>query len=400
MSIFRLNYLLMQRFVFAFSLVLISFFTLSQDISLSDEADISIITCGPDPNELYSAFGHSAVRVTDPVNRIDYAFNYGVFDFDQPNFYLNFARGRNYYMLAVYQYQDFEWAYKRDGRFIHEQVLQLTPAQKAKVFNFLMWNAQPENRTYRYDYYHDNCATRIRDILVDQLGDGLIVDSTFFEPVHSFRQKTGEYLDPIPWGDLGIDICLGLPIDRTMYANEYMFLPDYIEAFVDNMKVKSDSGWVELVKEKRINNEATVEAWDSPIHPWVAFSFLLVIIVVISMYDWKQKKLSRWFDVIVFTTAGLIGLLLFVLWLFTDHHDAARNFNLLWAFPLHFFAGLLLLRKRTHNLLSTYFLFCSILLAATLLFWWAIPQQLNVFLTPVVIGLTIRCLINWKLLRR
>mgnify|MGYP001412066304 CR=1 FL=1 len=109
----------MQRFVFAFGLVLISFFTLGQDISLSEEAEISIITCGPDPNELYSAFGHSAVRVIDPVNRIDYAFNYGVFDFDQPNFYLNFARGRNYYMLAVYQYQDFEWAYKRDGRFIH-----------------------------------------------------------------------------------------------------------------------------------------------------------------------------------------------------------------------------------------------------------------------------------------
>lgn len=398
MSIFRLNYLLMQRFVFAFSLVLISFFTLSQDISLSDEADISIITCGPDPNELYSAFGHSAVRVTDPVNRIDYAFNYGVFDFDQPNFYLNFARGRNYYMLAVYQYQDFEWAYKRDGRFIHEQVLQLTPAQKAKVFNFLMWNAQPENRTYRYDYYHDNCATRIRDILVDQLGDDLIVDSTFFEPVHSFRQKTGEYLDPIPWGDLGIDICLGLPIDRTMYANEYMFLPDYIEAFVDNMKIKADSGWVDLVKEKRINNEATVEAWDSPIHPWVAFSFLLVIIVVISMYDWKQKKLSRWFDVIVFTAAGLIGLLLFVLWLFTDHHDAARNFNLLWAFPLHFFAGLLLLRNRTHRLLRSYFLLCTVILSITIVFWWALPQQLNVYLIPIAMGLTIRCFINWKLL--
>lgn len=400
MSIFRLNYLLMQRFVFVFGLVLISFFTLGQGISLSDEAEISIITCGPDPNELYSAFGHSAVRVIDPVNRIDYAFNYGVFDFDQPNFYLNFARGRNYYMLAVYQYQDFEWAYKRDGRFIHEQVLQLTPDQKAKFFNFLMWNAQPENRTYRYDYYHDNCATRIRDILVDQLGDDLIVDSSFFEPVHSFRQKTGEYLDPLPWGDLGIDICLGLPIDRTMYATEYMFLPDYIEAFVDKMKVKADSGWVDLVKEKRITHTATVEARNSIIHPWIAFFVFLFAIAGISVMDWKRKKLSRWFDVFLFTTVGLIGLLLFVLWLFTDHYDAARNFNLLWAFPLHFFAGLLLLSKRTYNLLSSYFLFCAILLAATLVFWWAIPQQLNVYLTPVVIGLAIRCLINWKLLHR
>lgn len=400
MSIFRLNYLLMQRFVFALGLVLISFFTLSQDISLSDQAEISIITCGPDPNELYSAFGHSAVRVTDPVNRIDYAFNYGVFDFDQPNFYLNFARGRNYYMLAVYQYQDFEWAYKRDGRFIHEQILQLTPAQKAKVFNFLMWNAQPENRTYRYDYYHDNCATRIRDILVDQLGDDLIVDSTFFESVHSFRQKTGEYLDPLPWGDLGIDICLGLPIDRTMYAHEYMFLPDYVERFVDHMKIKSDSSITPLVKETRIANTQTTEARSSSVHPWVAFLIFLVIITSFSVFDWKRKHLSRWLDVFLFGIAGLIGILLLTLWLFTDHHDAARNFNLLWAFPLHFFAGLLLLNKRAYSMLRGYFLFCAILLAVTLLFWWAIPQQLNVYLIPVVIGLIFRCLINWKLLHR
>ncbi|MBX2894891.1 MAG: DUF4105 domain-containing protein [Cyclobacteriaceae bacterium] len=368
----------------------------AQMLPLSDKAEISIITCGPDPNELYSAFGHSAIRVNDPVNEIDYAFNYGVFDFDQPNFYLNFARGRNYYMLAVYKYEHFEWAYKRDGRFIHEQVLQLTPQQRDKIYSFLHWNAQPENRTYRYDYYHDNCATRIRDILVNQLASDLKIDSTFFNATHSFRQKTDEYLNPLPWGDLGIDICLGLPIDRTMFATEYMFLPDYIELFVDRMQVKSDSGWVALVKEKRIN-AATVEPWSSLVHPWVAFTFLLTIITLISVFDWRRKRLSRWFDVTLFGLTGLIGLLLFVLWLFTDHHDAARNLNLLWAFPLHFFASLMLFSKHK-NLLSKYFLFCLIILAFTLVFWWVLPQDLNLYLIPVAAGLAIRCLLNWKLL--
>lgn len=388
----------MPRIVFVLALFLFSFSTFSQAPLLSDQAEISIITCGPDPNELYSAFGHSAVRVNDPVNGIDYAFNYGVFDFDQPNFYLNFARGRNYYMLAVYNYENFEWAYKRDGRFIHEQVLQLTASQRDKIYNFLLWNAQPENRTYRYDYYHDNCATRIRDILVEQLGDDLTVDSTFFEATHSFRQKTDEYLDPLPWGDLGIDICLGLPIDRTMYPSEYVFLPDYLESFVDHMQVKSDSGLVALVKEKKIGNTQTVVGWASLIHPWVGFSGLLVLIVLISFFDWRRKKLSRWFDVMLFSITGLIGILLFVLWLFTDHHDAARNFNLLWAFPLHFFAAILLFSKRTKNLLSNYFLVCVVILAGTLAFWWALPQELNVYLIPVVIGLGIRCVVNWKLL--
>lgn len=387
----------MHRQVSFLGLFFISLFSFGQEISLSEKAEISIITCGPDLNELYSAFGHSAVRVTDSVNGIDYAFNYGVFDFDQPNFYLNFARGRNYYMLAVYNYSDFERAYKRDGRFIHEQVLQLTTAQRTKIFKFLMWNAQPENRTYRYDYYHDNCATRIRDILVNELGDELFIDSLFFQPVHSFRQKTDEYLDPLPWGDLGIDICLGLPIDRTMYASEYMFLPDYIEAFVDKMKVKSDSGWVALVKEKRIGNVQTVEGCDSLIHPWIGFSGLLVVIGLISFFDWRRKKLSHWFDVTLFGLTGLIGLLLFVLWLFTDHHDAARNFNLLWAFPFHLIASIMFFSKRSKNLLSRYFLFCAIILLCTLVFWWALPQELNVYLIPVVIGLGIRCVVNWKL---
>lgn len=388
----------MPQIVLVLAFFLFSCNLYCQQLSLSDKAEISIITCGPDPNELYSAFGHSAVRVTDPVNGIDYAFNYGVFDFDQPNFYLNFARGRNYYMLAVYNYENFEWAYKRDGRFIHEQVLQLTSTQRDKIYNFLLWNAQPENRTYRYDYYHDNCATRIRDILVEQLGDDLTVDSTFFEATHSFRQKTDEYLDPLPWGDLGIDICLGLPIDRTMYPSEYVFLPDYLESFVDHMQVKSDSGRVTLVKEKILSNPQTVEGWNSLIHPWVGFSALLLIIVLISLFDWKRKKLSHWFDVTIFSITGLIGILLFVLWLFTDHHDAARNFNLLWAFPLHFFAAILLLSKRTKNLLSNYFLVCVAILTGTLLFWWALPQELNVYLIPIAMGLCIRSAMNWKLL--
>ncbi|MCW5910170.1 MAG: DUF4105 domain-containing protein [Cyclobacteriaceae bacterium] len=387
----------MQRIVPVIVLFLLSFSLRGQELSLSGQAEISIITCGPDPNEVYSAFGHSAVRIIDPANGIDYAFNYGVFDFDQPNFYLNFARGRNYYMLAVYKYENFEWAYKRDGRFIHEQVLQLTPAQRDRIYNFLMWNAQPENRTYRYDYYHDNCATRIRDVVISQLGEDLIIDSTFLKPEHSFRQKTGEYLEHLPWGDLGIDICLGLPIDRTMYASEYMFLPDYLESFVDHMKIKSDSSIVPLVKEKRAGNTQTAEARDSLIHPWVAFGALLILTLLISFYDWKRKNLSRWFDVVLFGIVGLIGILLFTLWLFTDHHDAAKNFNLLWAMPLHFFAALFLFKKQPPQWLQKYFLFTAALNVMVILFWWFLPQTINPFLLPVMLALAIR---GWMLAKR
>lgn len=380
-------------------LILIGLYSTAQPLRLSENAEISVITCGPGNREVYSAFGHSAIRVADPDSGIDYAFNYGVFDFDKPNFYLNFARGRNYYMLAVYDYENFEWPYVRDKRFVHEQVLELTQSQKEKIFSYLLWNARPENRTYRYDYYHDNCATKIRDVLIQQLGDDLQVDSTFFNPAHSFREKTDEYLDQLPWGDLGIDICLGLPIDRKMNRNEYMFLPDYIESFVDHMKIKSDSGRVSLVKKKNsINPDTQEKSKVAFVHPWIAFAILLLGAVLLSWRDWSRKKLSRWLDVILFTVVGLIGILLTTLWLFTDHYDAARNFNLLWAFPIHFFAGAFLIKKRFSLYVAKYFQFISLVLAATLLFWWLLPQELNVFLVPVVIALAIRAFLVSKLL--
>ncbi len=368
---------------------------------LSEKAEISIITCGPGYQEVYSAFGHSAIRVVDPEFGFDYAFNYGVFDFDKPNFYLNFAKGRNYYLLAVYDYENFEWPYVRDNRSVHEQVLNLTLSQKEKIFSFLLWNAKPENRTYRYDYYQDNCATKIRDVLVEQLGSDITIDSSFLTPTHSFRQKTDEHLDQLPWGDLGIDICLGLPIDRTMSAREYMFLPEYIESFVDHTSIKSDSLTLPLVKEKRIINQDTQEKSKVAfVHPWIAGGCMLIIIVLLSLYDWKRKKLSRWLDIILFSVVGLIGILLTTLWLFTDHHDAARNFNLFWAFPLHFFAGVFLVKKRWILYLGKYYQITWIVLIATLLFWWLLPQQLNVFLIPVVVALAVRAFLISRLLTK
>ena len=131
----------------------------SQPKELSDSAVISVVTLGPYQGELYSAFGHSAMRVTDGAQNLDYIFNWGVFDFDQPNFYLNFARGKNFYMLAAHPADLFIDHYIRNNRFIHEQVLNLTPAQKQKLFKYLLWNVQTENRSYRYDYFYDNCAT-------------------------------------------------------------------------------------------------------------------------------------------------------------------------------------------------------------------------------------------------
>ncbi|MFM8914502.1 MAG: DUF4105 domain-containing protein [Flammeovirgaceae bacterium] len=385
---------------FCCSLFLVIGFWCNAQVQLSAGSKISVITLGPDKNELYAAFGHSAIRVYDSVQGVDWAYNYGVFNFDQPNFYLNFTRGYLYYMLGVYNYPDFKNAYIYYNRYIHEQTLQLTLPQKQKLFDFLQWNALPENQTYRYDYYHNNCATKIRDVLQQQLGGDIRWDSSFFNPQHSFREKTGEYLSPLPWGDLGIDICLGLPIDRKMTAWEYMFLPDYIESFVDHGMIQTDSAAVPLVANKTVVFEP-VPANSSVnfVHPWVAFGGLALVVAIISWWDWQRKKISKWLDVILFGVTGLIGVLLLFLWSFTDHHDAATNFNLLWAFPLHLVGAVLLLLKKQKQKAILYLMWAAILTAAVMGFWFVWPQQLNPFLLPIAFVLLLRSILIQQVLK-
>ena len=161
---------------------------------LSEQAYISVLTCGPYQEELYSAFGHSAFRVYDPVNNINVACNYGTFDFSQPNFYLNFALGNNRYKLSIEDYQRFQSRYIYENRFIHEQVLNLTPEQKQKVFLYLQRNALPENASYLYDYFYDNCSTKIRDVLMEALGKDVVFDESYIKTDSSIRELTDIYI--------------------------------------------------------------------------------------------------------------------------------------------------------------------------------------------------------------
>jgi hypothetical protein len=363
---------------------------------LSPEAEISVITCGPWQGELWSAFGHSAFRVYDPVNGIDDAYNYGVFDFDQPNFYLNFARGYSYYKLGVIDFPRFQYYYEYYNRYVHAQVLNLTQTQKQRLFEFLLWNAQPENQSYRYDYFYDNCATRIRDVVAKVFGDSVTFDGSYIETDYTIRELTDLYLAHQPWGDLGIDVCLGLPMDKTATPYEYMFLPDYIESGFDHATIKQDSGVVKLVKNKlHIYQPREEESTNGLPHPLVILSILTALSIIISIWDVRRRRLSIWFDVILFGGVGMIGLLLLLLWTATDHQAAAKNFNLLWALPTHVIAVVAFIKNPAW--LKYYFLATVILLALLILTWNVLPQQLNYSLVPVIAALLVRASIQYRL---
>ena len=195
------------------TLVIAGFLTMSLNTKgqiLSPEAEISVYTLGPFQAELYSAFGHSAYRVFDPVHEWDMIYNYGIFDFNQPNFYLNFAKGDPFYMLGVQHYEQFKNAAIGENRSIVQQVLNLNQEEKQNLYNFLQWNAQPENRNYYYNYIYDNCATKIRDV-IDSLFVGQVqYDYSYVIDGVTFRDLMDMYLEEQAWGDFGIDICLAI----------------------------------------------------------------------------------------------------------------------------------------------------------------------------------------------
>lgn len=358
----------------------------SAQAPLSDRAEISVITCGPYQGEVYSAFGHSAIRVKDPSTGGDWAFNYGTFTFD-PAFYINFPRGDLFYKLGVYPYDRFRDAYIAQNRYVHEQVLDLTAAQKQKVRTYLYRNALPENATYRYDYFYNNCATKVRDVFVTLFGDSVRFDSSYIKTDYTIRELTDKYLAEQPWGDLGIDICLGLPMDKKLSPFEYMFLPDYIESGFDHATLNGRR----MVKRKNIVYKSRREpASFSLLHPWIVFNLFLLVAILLCYYDWKKKKLTKWFDAVLFSIVGLAGILLVLLWTATDHQAAAKNLNLLWAVPFHAVAAVLLFRSRYYSFAAGYFMITGILSWATLLLWFFLPQQLNVFLIPFNIALGIR----------
>jgi hypothetical protein len=385
----------MKKFLLLF-LIIIGYSGFSQNIKLSSDAKISVITCGPHQGELYSAFGHSAFRVYDPAQSIDDAYNYGIFDFNQPHFYLNFAKGYLYYKLGVHDYQAFKNYYIYKNRYIHEQVLNLTPDQTQKLFDYLQWNALPENENYRYDYFYNNCATKMRDVILEVFGKDVNFDGSYIKTDYTIRKLTDIYLVHQPWGDLGIDIGLGLPMDKKATPLEYMFLPDYVESGFDHATINQNGNKIPIVKEAiRVYDARPEEPEQGMPHPLYVFSFVALIAVVLSVLDFKNRKLSNWFDVILFGTAGAIGLLLCFLWFFTDHKAAANNLNILWALPTHVIAVLTFIKQP--KWLDKYFIVTAAIGCVLLISWPLLPQKLHYSLVPIVLALTVRGFTQYRL---
>ncbi len=375
-------------FVFLFASGLTS---QAQNVVLSREAEISVVVADPGTVELFEVFGHPAIRVFDPVNQIDGAFNYGVFDFNQPNFYLNFTKGYMNYMLAVWRYPSFETAYISENRSLNEYVLNLSQKQKQEIFDFLVNNAKPENRHYFYDYFYDNCATRIWDVFDITLKDDLHFDPGYVETGHSFRTLVDSLTVNKPWGDFGIDLCLGLPMDKKLTAYEYMFLPEFLGRGIAKATIDREGETQPFVLEKRlIFQSAPKEINHGLFTPNTLFWPVFMLILVVTISSLLKNKDFRFIDMLIFGVVGIVGLLLLILWVTTNHTAAANNLNIIWANPLYLIGVFYFFKRKKPGWLRWFFLINLIVMILLLIFWPLNPQGINIAVIPIILTLGLR----------
>lgn len=384
--------------------LLLSFNFAHAQTSLSENAQISLITCSPG-TDIYNTFGHSAVRVKDETQNIDVVFNYGTFSFggsslkEQLNFGIEFAQGKLLYYLSVSDFKNFKNSYIEDKRSVYEQVLNLSQDEKQYLFKLLAENYQPENRYYQYDFFYDNCSSRIRDIVEKSLNKNIHFttnpDDAYAKSGLTFMNMIDPYIKGSPWLEFGIYILLGLPANKDASLYNQMFLPDFLMSGFENATIHKNGTIEPLVLETTTIYQAPepIKRGFSLFTPFWVFMLLAVLVILITYRNFQFDK--QWFaiDYLVFLFTGLLGIVLLLMWFATDHSTTNKNLVLLWALPTNIIA-LFLLRKPW---IKKYLYFALVLLVLILINWWWFPQKLNAAFFPIILIIASRYikLIDW-----
>lgn len=370
---------------------------------LTPNAKFSVLTCSPGL-DLYSLFGHSAFRLQDTLGGkpVDVVFNYGVFDAFDDGFYVKFARGKLDYRLQVEYYDYFVESYAMEGRGVWEQELNFTREQKQRLFELLQVNSEEPNCTYRYDFFYDNCSSRIRDMVIRAaavqttegmgfryvpLQDLLSINTIAFKHPRAegttYRQAIQKYLDYQPWSDFGIDIALGQPCDKVMGDYGFMFLPD---SLMIELQMAELDGHLLCEQPREILPNRTSFSIGYLTAPITLLSLWLLVHAWLTYRARFRKSNLLFFEGALLTVAGLVSLLVIFLWFFTDHTTTQFNWNVLWASPVHVLVIAFYRNKRAVRILAIAQLTaCLIMLVG---FAW-LPQSLHVATIPLALMLII-----------
>ncbi|MDA9339541.1 DUF4105 domain-containing protein [Polaribacter sp.] len=387
---------------YIFLLCFLSFFNFSKaQVQLSVYSEVSIVTADAG-SELFEAFGHSAIRIKDPVLQLDVIYNYGMFDFNAPNFYTNFVKGKLNYQLGRQRFDRFINSYNYQKRNVQQQVLNLNQQEKQAFFLYLENNAAPQNRDYLYDPYYNNCATKLRDITATILGDQ-VTFTAIHQPKkkYSLRTLMRQEIPWNTWGSFGINLALGNKLDAIATEAQYMYLPDYVfQKFKVATRIQNEET-VKLVKREDVLIQYNTQKYEPQlISPLLVFILLSLFGFLILYSDSKKDKRTKWFDFLTLFSTGLIGLVILFLWFLTNHSTTPNNFNILWAFAPNLFIAFLLLKNQPPKWLHVYFKLLAGLLVLMLVFWSVGFQSFPYSIIPFIAYLFTRYLYLQKSLKK
>lgn len=364
-------------------------------LDFSDSLRISLLTCSPGP-DAYERFGHTALRVQDQRNpQMDITFHYGVFSFNTPHFKYRFVKGETDYQLGALYTRNFIEEYRQRGLGMTEQWLRLDSAQAQDVLQRLLINYRPENRTYRYSYFFDNCATRPYRLLCASAGEQLRYDTAWVKDI-TLRQMVQEKTHRNNWLDFGIALAVAARSDQRAWFEEQMFLPEYLSQAVGNAKIEKNTAsnrWhAPFVTESDTlltmhPDIASKIAAPDRIAPRTVFGIVLLVALVLSAWEWRKRRdaeqkrrtakvplLVNAFDSLLLLATGLTGCVVWFLNFFSLHPAVDHNLNCFWLLPTHVIMAVLIWFNSLKRGCSIYFGITFALIIAYVIFDWIIGQ--------------------------
>lgn len=375
-------------------LILLGSNTLQAQSETTDSVKVSLLTCSPG-TEIYSLFGHTAIRYENPAQGIDVAFNYGMFSFNTPNFIYRFVKGETDYQLGVTDFPYFEAEYAMRNSSVTQQTLNLTDVEKERLWEILKENYRPENRVYRYNFFYDNCTTRARDRVEDAIDGTVKYNENNSE--QSFRDIVHQYTKGHDWSEFGIDLLIGSDADKPIDYRKKMFAPFYLLNALEGAKIINKNGEErDLVFQTedvvtRVDEELEKEF---PVSPMGMAFALFIATLALTIYGVRKNKILWGLDILLFGAAGLAGCVIAFLVFFSVHPAVSPNYLLFFLNPIHLFFLPFMTYLSIKRRKDPYHLINFAVLTLFIVLWPVIPQRFNLAVLPLAACLLIRSASN------
>lgn len=349
----------------------------------ADDVEVSIVNFYPGP-DVYELEGHTALRVKSPD--YDVAVSYGTYDFNSPNFIYRFVKGETDYRVVAYPWQPFADAYIRQGRRIVAHPVALDSAQTAHFLILVDDNLRPENAVYRYNYVKDNCATRPLAIVERALGDSIVFEGSPKSGMTTFREAMRRYHANYPWYQFGIDLALGSGIDYPITLREATFAP----ATLDSVIASATVGGRPVTRQTIVINDVAPDAAIEGPTPWyltplAVFTLLFIITVALTVRDICRRRVSRWFDSLLFGAFGLAGCLIAFLVFISVHEATSPNYLLVWLNPFCLIPAIFIWLKKAKTAVLSYQIVNFVVLVGLAAAWPLLPQSANIAFLPLLL---------------